>query len=244
MTILLPETGMGQQTVPLAEIAAGYSGYAIFAHPLFQRSEKSVAEMAAKRSNWFWGTLFSSWRIYRDVLLASFLINLFGLTTPFFILNVYDRVIPNNAFETLWVLSIGIGVIYLFSLMMRGLRGYFIDDAGKKANLEISAILFEKVLGLKMSARPESIGSFSNKIQQFDSVRDFITSLSITALVDLPFVVLGSGHLVSRRVDCLVHLAAIAILLLYAFFIQMPLKLRWNRPTMPRPRKMPSWWRG
>ena len=225
LTILLPETGMGQQTVPLAEIAAEYSGYAIFAHPLFQRSEQSVADMAAKRSNWFWGALFSSWRIYRDVLLASFLINLLGLTTPFFILNVYDRVIPNNAFETLWVLSIGIGGIYIFSLMMRGLRGYFIDVAGKKANLEISSKLFAKVLGIKMSARPEAIGSFSNKIQQFDSIRDFITSLSVTALVDLPFAVLAIlaiwylGGLI-----VLVHFAAIASLLLYAFFIQMPLK--------------------
>lgn len=225
LTVLLPEAGMGQETVAIADISERYTGYAIFAHPEFQRSEQSVGEMAAKRSSWFWGTLFSSWRIYRDVLLASFLINLLGLTTPFFILNVYDRVIPNNAFETLWVLSIGIGVVYLFSLLMRGLRGYFIDIAGKKANLEISSKLFEKVLGIRMSARPDSIGSFSNKIQQFDSVRDFITSLSVTALVDLPFALLAllaiwylGGAVVA------VHLAAITVLLLYAFFIQMPLK--------------------
>jgi ATP-binding cassette subfamily C protein LapB len=225
VTILLPEAGMGQETVPLAEISSRYTGFTIFAQPEFQRGEQSVSDMAVKRSNWFWGTLFSSWRIYRDVLLASFLINLLGLTTPFFILNVYDRVIPNNAFETLWVLAIGIGVIYLFSLLMRGLRGYFIDIAGKKANLEISSKLFEKVLGIKMSVRPEAIGSFSNKIQQFDSVRDFITSLSVTALVDLPFAILAilavwylGGIIVT------VHLASIAALLLYAFLLQMPLK--------------------
>ncbi|MBB5348208.1 ATP-binding cassette subfamily C protein LapB [Desulfoprunum benzoelyticum] len=224
-TVLLPETGMGQENIPVSELQARYSGYAIFCAPEFHRPETSVSEMAPRHRDWFWGTLFSSWRIYRDVLLASFLINLFALTTPFFILNVYDRVIPNYAFETLWVLSIGIGVVYLFSLLMRGLRGYFIDIAGKKANLEISALLFEKVLGLKMAARPESIGSFSNKIQQFDSVRDFITSLSLTALVDLPFAVLSllaiwylGGSVV------IVHLVAIVVLLLYAYLVQMPLK--------------------
>ncbi|WP_163337406.1 type I secretion system permease/ATPase [Desulfopila sp. IMCC35008] len=224
-TILLPEADGAREVVDLEELSPEYTGYAIFAHPEYRKEEQSASEMAGRKKHWFWGTLFSSWRIYRDVLLASFLINVFGLLTPFFILNVYDRVIPNNAFETLWVLAIGIGIVYIFSLLMRGLRGYFIDEAGKKASLEISSVIFEKVLGLKMSSRPDSIGSFANKIQQFDSVRDFITSLSITALVDLPFVFLGlfaiwylAGNVV------VIHVSAIVILLVYALFIQMPLK--------------------
>lgn len=224
-SILLPEADGACEVVDLEELSPEYTGYAIFAHPEYRKEERSASEMAGRKKHWFWGTLFSSWRIYRDVLLASFLINVFGLLTPFFILNVYDRVIPNNAFETLWVLAIGIGIVYIFSLLMRGLRGYFIDEAGKKASLEISSVIFEKVLGLKMSSRPDSIGSFANKIQQFDSVRDFITSLSITALVDLPFVFLGlfaiwylAGNVV------VIHVAAIVILLVYALFIQMPLK--------------------
>ena len=225
VTLLLAEAGGGEETVLLEELAPLYTGYVIFAHPAFREETGNLSDMSTRGEHWFWGTLFSSWRIYRDVLLASFLINVFGLTTPFFILNVYDRVIPNNAFSTLWVLAVGIGIIYLFALLMRGLRGYFVDVAGKKANLEMSSMIFEKVLGLKMAVRPNSIGSFSNKIQQFDSVRDFITSLSITALVDLPFVILGllaiwylSGSLV------VIHITAIAILLIYSLFIQMPLR--------------------
>lgn len=224
-TIIVPEAGSGQQTVQLEELGASYVGYAIFIHPEYQEKKESVSEMTTKRRHWFWGTLTASWRIYRDVLLASFLINVLGLVTPFFILNVYDRVIPNNAFETLWVLAIGISITYVFASLMRGLRGYFIDVAGKKANLEISSMIFEKVLGLKMSVRPNSIGSFANKIQEFDSVRDFITSLSITALVDLPFVVLGLlaiWYLAGTAV--IIHIVAILIMLIYAFFIQMPLK--------------------
>lgn len=224
-TVLTPESGGGQDEVSLEELERKYTGYTLFIKPDFHTGRQSVTDMTGRRKHWFWGALSASWRIYRDVLLASFLINLFALASPFFILNVYDRVIPNKAFETLWVLAIGIGVVYLFSMLMQGLRGYFVEEAGKKANLEISAVLFEKVLGLKMAARPESIGSFANKIQQFDSVRDFITSLSITALVDLPFVVLSLfaiWYLAGSTV--VIHISAIVILLVFALFIQMPLK--------------------
>ena len=222
--VLMPETEMGQETLSIEDLNVSYTGYALFIHPELQRQEQGFASVR-RRDHWFWGTIFSSWRVYRDVLLASFLINVFGLTTPFFILNVYDRVIPNNAFETLWVLAIGIGLIYLFSLLMRGLRGYFIDIAGKRANLEVSSMLFEKVLGIKMTARPESIGVFSSKIQEFDSVRDFITSLSLTALVDLPFLglaLVAIWYLGSQVVY--VHIAAIVFLLIYSLIIQFPLK--------------------
>lgn len=225
VTLLQPESGSGQQTLALKEVEKLYVGYALFVQPQFEVEAQRLTEDAGNKRHWFWGTLFSSWRIYRDVILASFLINLFGLASPFFILNVYDRVIPNKAFETLWVLAIGIGVVYLFSLLMQGLRGYFVEEAGKKATLAMSARIFEKVLGLKMSARPDSIGSFANKIQQFDSVRDFITSVSITALVDLPFVLLSLlaiWYLAGPTVA--IHISAIVILVVYALFVQIPLE--------------------
>ncbi|MEN8190850.1 MAG: type I secretion system permease/ATPase [Thermodesulfobacteriota bacterium] len=225
LTVLLPETGMGKEEIPMSVMEKSYTGYSIFVHPRYRDRKDSIAERSSKNGNWFWGTLFSSWRIYRDVLMASFLINALGLATPFFILNVYDRVIPNSAFDTLWVLAIGIGVIYLFSLLMRGLRGYFIDEAGKKANLKISALLFEKVLGLRMEVRPKSTGSFSKNLQQFDTIKDFITSFSITAIIDLPFVVLGLLAIwYIGGASVIVHLVAIVTLILYAFFIQFPLK--------------------
>jgi ATP-binding cassette subfamily C protein LapB len=224
--VLLPETGMGEKVVSTGELEKLYSGYGIFVRPKFRMERRSLDDISpVSTKDWFWGTLFKSWRIYRDVFIASFLINVFGLASPFFVLNVYDRVIPNSAFETLWVLAIGITVIYVFALLMRGLRGYFVDEAGKKANLKISAILFQKVLGLRMEARPQSIGSFSKNLQEFESIRDFITSFSITALIDMPFVAIGllviwyiGGSIV------LIHCAAIVLLLLYAFFIQAPLQ--------------------
>jgi ATP-binding cassette subfamily C protein LapB len=159
------------------------------------------------------------------VLLASLMINLFGLTGPFFTMIVYDRVIPNLAFETLWVLALGIGTVYGFSLVLRGLRGYFVDEAGKKANLRISAALLEKVLGLRLEVRPKSIGGFSKNLQQFEAVRDFITSLSITALIDLPFMLLGLAAIWYLGGPIVwIHLTAILLMGLFALAVQAPLK--------------------
>ncbi|UCD65417.1 MAG: type I secretion system permease/ATPase [Deltaproteobacteria bacterium] len=227
LQILMPETGMGEKTVTKQELEDIYTGYGIFVRPKFRMDQQTVEEISPTSSErgWFWGTIFESWRIYRDVFIASFLINVFGLASPFFVLNVYDRVIPNAAFETLWVLAIGISVIYVFAVIMRGLRGFFVDEAGKKANLKISAALFQKVLGLRMEARPQSIGSFSKNLQEFESIRDFITSFSITALIDMPFVVLALLVIwYLGGVVVLVQIVSIILLLAYAFFIQVPLQ--------------------
>ncbi len=225
LSVLLPETGMGESNIAFAEVEKLYTGYAIFVRPKYHKENQKIDEIKPQAKNWFWGSIFSSWRIYRDVLVASFLINLFGLAGPFFTLNVYDRVIPNLAFETLWVMASGIMVVYFFNLLMRGLRGYFIDEAGKKANLQISAVLLEKVLNLRMEVRPKSVGSFSKNLQQFESIREFITSFSITALIDLPFMLLAMGaiwYLGGKMV--IIHIVAVIVLAFYAYIVQAPLR--------------------
>jgi ATP-binding cassette subfamily C protein LapB len=224
--VLLPESGMGEQSFGVDELNKSYTGYAIFARPRFHPEQTTLGEMETlPDSNWFWGTIAASWRIYRDAFVASLMINIFALMSPFFILNVYDRVVPNQAFETLWVLAIGMGIIYVFDLLIRSLRAYFIDVAGKKAELQLSAILFEKVLGIRMEARPKSVGGFTRNLQEFDSVRDFITSFSITVLIDLPFALLGMlaiWYLAGSMVW--IHVIAVLVLLLFALFMQRPMK--------------------
>jgi len=224
--ILMPETGMGEKVVTKEELKKLYTGYSIFVRPKYRLERKTIDELSpGAGKSWFWGTIFKSWRIYRDVLVASFLINVFGLVSPFFVLIVYDRVIPNHAVETLWVLAIGVTVIYFFSVLMRGLRSYFVDEAGNKANLKISAMLLQKVLDLRMEVRPQSIGSFTKNIQEFESIRDFVTSFSITAVIDLPFMVLGL-FVVWYLGGAIVYLflVVIAVLLIYALLIQIPLQ--------------------
>ncbi|MGD8515106.1 MAG: type I secretion system permease/ATPase [Thioalkalispiraceae bacterium] len=219
--ILEPETGKGEKQLGLEDLDRHYLGYAIFVRPEYQFGEQGGEVEYDRSQHWFWGTLSRSWRIYRDVLVASFLINMFALATPLFIMNVYDRVVPNNAFETLWVLAIGVIIIYGFDLIMRALRGYFIDVAGKKSDVTLSAMIFEKVMGLRMADRPHSVGAFANHLGEFESVRNFITSTTVLTLVDLPFIVLFLiviGYIGGWAV--IVPLACIPVLILYALLIQ------------------------
>ncbi|MCG8427848.1 MAG: type I secretion system permease/ATPase [Chromatiales bacterium] len=224
-TIVQTESGAGTLTIPLDELQAEYTGYAIFLRNEHRFDERAPEVLRLRSRHWFWGTLSKSWRIYRDVLLASLLINLFALTSPLFIMNVYDRVVPNNAIETLWVLAIGVTVVYLFDLIMRALRGYFVDVAGKKSDILLSAAIFERVLGIKMEARPPSVGAFANNLREFESIRDFITSATIVTLVDLPFIALFLLviWLIGGAI-AIVPAVCIPLVIIYGLAIQSPLR--------------------
>jgi ATP-binding cassette subfamily C protein LapB len=225
LTVMQSESGEGTHQIAIDELEQQYTGYAIFIRSEHRFDDRTPEVLQLRTRHWFWGTLVKSWRIYRDVLVSSLLINLFALASPLFIMNVYDRVVPNNAVETLWVLAIGIVVVYSFDVIMRSLRGYFIDVAGKKSDILLSSMLFERVLGIKMAARPPSVGAFANNLREFESIRDFITSATVVTLVDLPFVLLFllviwfiGGPLVY------VPLVCIPIVMIYGIVIQSPLR--------------------
>ncbi len=223
--ILQPESGEGELEVDLKQLKKEYAGYAIFVRRLHRFDERTPELLNLKTDNWFWGTLRKSSSIYRDVLIASFLLNLFAIANPLFVMNVYDRVVPNDAIETLWVLAIGIGIVYGFDLLMRMLRGHFIEVAGKKADIMLSSMIFQKVLGLKMSARPPSVGAFANNLREFESVRNFITSSTIATMIDLPFVLFFVLviYFIGGPI-ALVPAVAIPIVILYGLAIQGPLR--------------------
>lgn len=220
--VVLPENPEAEVRLEAGELAARYSGFAILAGPVHRYDRRTPnARDEGKGGHWFWGTLAASWRVYRDVILASALINLFAVASPLFVMNVYDRVVPNQAMETLWVLAAGVVFVFVFDYILRGLRARFIDLAGSKADVELSARLFERVLGLRLDARPVSAGAFANNLREFDGIREFYASLTLTAFVDLPFsllfllvIWLVAGPLV------LVPLAAMPILLIYGLVAQ------------------------
>lgn len=223
--IVLPASGNGQQRVPLAQLAADYSGQVLFVKKQFRYDARSPKVLETREGHWFWSTLFISLPIYRDVLIASILINLFAIASPLFTMNVYDKIVPNLAFDSLWVLAVGVGIIFLFDFIMRQLRSYFIDIAGKKSDVLLSAKIFAKVMGIRMEARPASTGAFAKHLQEFESIREFFTSATVSALIDLPFaffflliIWIFAGNLV------LVPFVAIVVLALYSFYIQRPLR--------------------
>ncbi len=188
--IILPDGHMSKKQVLLAELKQDYAGYSILVNPLHDVDERGKEFQKPANDSWFFSILWNYRYQYLQVLIAALLINLFAITSPFFVMNVYDRVVPNNAIETLWVLSLGISIIYLFDFILKLARTYIIDHYGKKADMLLSNRIFAHVLQLKMSHKPASAGAFSNNLREFESLREFFTSATLTSLVDLPFVLL------------------------------------------------------
>lgn len=174
--------------IDLSQIADELSDQIIFVEQQFKHTPRSQETFAKEQNNWFWKVVIKSWPLYSEVLLASFLVNIFALIIPLFTMNVYDRVVPNHAIETMWVLASGVALVFIFDMLLKGLRSYFIDVANKHSDIELSASIFQQVLGLSMATRPRSVGSLANTVQSFELFRDFITSTTMTVLVDLPFV--------------------------------------------------------
>lgn len=172
------------------ELAERYSGIVAYVRPRFRFDLRTPELGKIRARHWFWSVVFDNWRLYRDSLLAAFMINLFALAIPLFSMNVYDRVVPNHAFDTLWVLAIGALLLLGFDFVLRTARGYILDVASKRIDITLSTLIMERVLGLRMEARPASVGSFSANLRAFESIRDFIASATISTLVDLPFVLI------------------------------------------------------
>ncbi|MDF9616726.1 type I secretion system permease/ATPase [Pseudomonas entomophila] len=223
--LLLPcEADGGEQWVEREALAEAYSGQVLFARPRHSLEEVR-APLLPRVNAWFCDTLRHSRWLYGDALLASLLINLLGLMVPLFVMQTYDRVVPNQALSTLWVLVAGLFIGTAFELVLRMVRAHLLDQAGKKTDLILSATLFERITGMSMKARPATIGGFAQSIHDFQGLREFLTAVTLTSIIDLPFValmllVIGllGGWLV------LIPLIAFPLAMGLALFIQVRLR--------------------
>ncbi len=222
--ILPCEADGGEQWVNREQLAAEYSGQAFFARPRHEL-EEARNPLVPRIEAWFRDTLKLSRWLYTDAILASLLINLLGLMVPLFVMQTYDRVVPNQATSTLWVLTIGLLIGMGFELLLKILRSHLLDTAGKKTDVVLSATLFERITGMSMKARPATIGGFAQSIHDFQGLREFLTAVTLTSLIDLPFsflmitvIWLVGGWLV------VIPLLAFPITALFAFIIQARLR--------------------
>jgi ATP-binding cassette, subfamily C, bacterial LapB len=222
--IILPETGFSEETVKIKELAKDFEGFAILVKPQYRLDPEAEKELRPKPTFWFWSSILSNWWTYSQVGLAAIFINLFALVSPLFIMTVYDRVIPNNAQETLWVLATGVVSVIIFDTILKTLRAYFIDAAGKKTDVTVATRIFDQVLDMQMKARPASAGAFANTLREFETLRDFFTSATLATLIDLPFSLLFIFilWLLSGSV-ALVLAVAVPVILFYSLLIQIPL---------------------
>ncbi len=188
--LLFPETGQGEVSLLREALAERYLGIALFARPRFSFDARTPEVGKVAERHWFWGALIEQGPVYRDVIGAALLINLFALVMPLFSMNVYDRVVPNNATDTLWMLALGVSLVIGMDYVMRLLRGHFVDLASARIDVKLSALIMERVLGMRLEAKPASVGSFASNLRSFESVRDFIASATVTALIDFPFALI------------------------------------------------------
>jgi len=185
--VAYPELPDAPVSVSLETLQAQYLGSSIYARPAHRFDARTPAVRQGRQGHWFWSVMAESRPLYLDVLFAALLANLFALGMPLFTMNVYDRVVPNHAFDTLWVLAFGLLLMLLGDLVLRTMRGRFVDLASSRVDVKLSAYIMERVLGTRMEQRPVSAGSFASNLRAFESVRDFISSATVVAFIDLPF---------------------------------------------------------
>ncbi|MEM1189195.1 MAG: type I secretion system permease/ATPase [Pseudomonadota bacterium] len=221
--VLYPRYIDSESRESFADLVSKSTGHVLLARPRFRVRGQISGQGAATRrdGHWFWSALRANLPVYRDVLFAAFFINAFGLALPLFTMNVYDRVVPNAAFDTLWVLAAGMLVILVGDVVLRSLRAYFVDLASRRVDIELSARLMEQALGMRLEHRPASVGSFAVTLRSFETLRDFIASATVTSLIDLPFAVLFFAVLAWIAWPVLIPaVAGIAVLLCFALFLR------------------------
>lgn len=142
------------------------------------------------KNNWFWGSLLQGRWLYVQVILAAAVANILSLASSIFVMVVYDRVVPNEAIESLIALTIGVLLAIGFEFVIKGLRASFIDRAGKRADARMTRLIFDKLLAMRLDKRRDKSGALASVVREFETLRDFFTSATLVAVVDLPFVFL------------------------------------------------------
>jgi ATP-binding cassette subfamily C protein LapB len=171
--------------------------------------------------DWFWASLRQSKWTYGQVLLAAAVSNFLGLSTSLFIMVVYDRVVPNQAIESLIALTIGVLIALGFDFLIKTIRANFIDKAGKKADARMSRLIFDQLMTMNLASKNAKSGALASTVREFESLRDFFTSATLVALVDLPFIFLFIYviYLIGGPL-AYVPLAAVPFVIITGLFVQ------------------------
>ncbi len=154
-TVIMPDINPGETIVDIDKLALEYNGYMLVIKPAYNFDNRVKREVTVDQpKRWFWGAMKRNKSIYTKVVFAALIINMFILATPMFTMNVYDRVLPNNALETLWVLAIGILVVMVFDFILKLMRAHFIEVAGKRADIVMSSKIFDQLLNIRLDEKP------------------------------------------------------------------------------------------
>ncbi len=214
----------GAEELHSADLKQAYRGHFFTLTP--RPAPDMRSEIPARRSAraWFWRVLWGLRHYYTHVALATLLVNVLSIVVSLYVMNVYDRVVPNRTYETLWVLTIGTVGALVFDFAARTLRAWLVDTAGKRADIEISAGLFQRLLGIQLIQKPASSGAFVSNLRDFEAIREVLTSATLTALIDLPFFLLFVAVIAAIAPPlAVVPLVAIVLVVIVGALVQAPL---------------------
>ncbi len=192
-TVWWAEGGMQDEQVNLQQLQGLAREEVLVVKLQPKRSDQTLAPMQGAAFSWFWGTLWRFRHFYVESMVATVVANVLTLASVFFTMNVYDRVVPTQAYASLWTLAIGTAIAIVLEFIMRWLKARLVDLGGKKADLAINATLLREVMGIRLENRPQSVGIFASSMRDFESLRDFFSSASLVVLADMPFVLLFLG---------------------------------------------------
>ncbi len=222
--VLWAHQGMEEHRIPIAQLQALARPEVLAVKLAPQRHDQTLAPMHDKAFSWFWDTLWRFRHFYVESMVATVVANILTLASVFFTMNVYDRVVPTQAYSSLWTLAIGTSIAIVMEFVMRWLKARLVDLGGKKADLAINATLLREIMSIRLEHRPQSVGIFASSMRDFESLRDFFSSSSLVLLADMPFVLmylvliaLVAGPL------ALVPAAVVPILLAIGLYAQKPL---------------------
>lgn len=188
--VLWPDTGMATQALSLQALERLAQDQVLLLKAPAPRSDQTLTPLEGTAFSWFWGTLWRFRHDYIESMLATVVANILTLASVFFTMNVYDRVVPTQAYASLWTLAIGTSIAALLEFAMRWLKARLVDLGGKKADLAINATLLREIMAIRLEHRPQSAGIFASAMRDFESLRDFFSSSSLVLLADMPFVLL------------------------------------------------------
>ena len=151
-------------------------------------SHTDVEQPKGRLAPWLAGPLRKNRSIYLRVGLAAAMINMFALATSLFTMTVYDRVVPNNATDSLIGLTIGLGIVVVFDFVLKLLRAYYVDIAGARIDRDIGKSIFQQILNMRLDLGKGSTGGLAGLVREIETLRDFFASATMTAMVDLPFI--------------------------------------------------------
>ncbi|AXI46326.1 type I secretion system permease/ATPase [Sulfitobacter sp. SK012] len=179
---------------------------------------------AAQKGHWFWAPVRANWGNWIQVLVAALLLNLLTLALPLFVMNVYDKVIPNLAFVTLWTLAVGVGIALILDLLLRTVRSNILENIGRRVDLKVAARLFEQAMNVRLLSRPGGAAGIASTIRDFEMVREFFASATFVSVIDLLFIGIFVAVLFAIVGPiAFVPLTAVPVVFVLALIAQIPI---------------------